>query len=196
MGALRAPLWVGTVLFQCNGRGPTAKRGSRRPRVYFISSSGTGSTSLRSGGATYESGRFRLWPPEAAACPGSPAAPPQGAHPGASPWGEGAAAYGRPAPGSRWPAGRGVAGESVVSQAQLRHPRAKACASRASETSACPASTRVREMLQEEADGGSAQAEMQFVQHDAFEVAELLPGEGTAAQGQELLHARRVHLHL
>lgn len=37
---------------------------------------------------------------------------------------------------------------------------------------------------------------MQFVQHDAFKAAELLPGEGAAAQGQELLHAQWAHLHL
>lgn len=37
---------------------------------------------------------------------------------------------------------------------------------------------------------------MQFVQHDAFEAAELLPGEGAAAQGQELLHAQWAHLPL
>ena len=93
--------------------------------------------------------------------------------------------------------GGGVAGESVVSQAQLRHPARQGLRFQGFGDLGLPGlHARVREMLQEEADGGSAQAEMQFVQHDAFEVAELLPGEGTAAQGQKLLHARRVHLHL
>lgn len=34
------------------------------------------------------------------------------------------------------------------------------------------------------------------MQDDALKVAELLAGEGVAAEGEELFHARRVHLHL
>lgn len=107
-GSPESPLWVSTVLFQ-NATGEVQREGEgfkETKGLLLFPSSGTGSTSLGSGGGQHMSqGRFRLWPPEAAACPGSPAAPAQ-SHPGASPWGEGAATYGRPAPGSRWPAGR------------------------------------------------------------------------------------------
>lgn len=37
MGPLKAPRWVSTVLFQRNGKGPTAKRGSKETKglLYF-----------------------------------------------------------------------------------------------------------------------------------------------------------------
>lgn len=132
MGALRAPLWVSTVLFQCNGRGPTAKRGSKGAKVYFISSSGTGALlsdlegqHMSQGGSVYGYQKLQLAQAVLQRLI-------QGAHPGASPWGEElqhTVGQRQAADGQQ---GGGVAGESVVSQAQLRHPARQGLRFRAS----------------------------------------------------------------
>lgn len=93
--------------------------------------------------------------------------------------------------------GGGVFGESVVGQAELGHPPRQAAGVRRFPRVGPPRlQPHIAEVLQEEADGGRRQVEAQAVQDDALQVAELLAGEGAAAEGEELLHAGGVHLHL
>lgn len=51
-------------------------------------------------------------------------------------------------------------------------------------------------IVQEKSQGGRVQAEVEAEEDEAFQVAELLLGEGVAAEGQEVADARRAHLHL
>lgn len=90
-----------------------------------------------------------------------------------------------------------VFGEGIVSQAELRHARRQAPGVRRLPRVGPPSlQPHLAEVLQEEADGGRRQVEVQAMQDDALQVAELLAGEGVAAEGEELFHARRVHLDL
>lgn len=98
--------------------------------------------------------------------------------------------------------GRRVAVESVVRQAQLTHPLCKSAVySFYGEPGAArllkPGSVHaVAVIVQEKSQGGRVQTEVEAEEDEAFQVTELLLGEGIAAEGQEVADVWRAHLHL
>lgn len=102
--------------------------------------------------------------------------------------------------------GRRVFVESVVSQGQLAHllgqftavpdRRRRAVGAVGAFSLQFRGLRAVAVIVQEEGQGGRAEAEVEAEQDEALQVAELLFGEGVAADGQELADPRGAHVHL